>query len=91
MGLKESFDWYQAAIAERYKISVGPRLGSASDYAKEARALNRVVRCLTMNSLEYETDPRRVAKLSAECGFETAEPCNDIRSQDFLRGDFRRH
>ena len=39
---------------------------------KEARALNKIVRLTTQNTIDYEANSRQAEKLSAECGFEAA-------------------
>ena len=59
----------EAAIEEEYEITIGPRLGPGPADAKEARALNRVVRWRD-GQIEYEADPRQTERLIAECGLE---------------------
>jgi len=66
-GPKDALDWLEKAIAESYEITLGPRLGPGPDDAKEARALNRIIRW-TSEGIEYEADPRQVEKLVQECG-----------------------
>ncbi len=68
----DALDWYETAIAQKYEITVGPRIGPGPNDAKEARALNRVIRWC-QDSIEYEADPRQAEKLVAECGMEGAQ------------------
>ena len=75
-GPKQSLDWLEAAIAERYEITVGPRLGPGPKDGKEATVLNRIVRWCSDNNgqwLEYEADPRQVERLISDCGLEGAK------------------
>ncbi len=64
-------DWLEKSIAERYEITVGPRLGPGPNDAKEGRVLNLVIRWCE-DSIEYEADPRQVERLVAKCGLEGA-------------------
>ena len=66
-GGSDQLDWFEKAVAERYEVTVGPRLGPGPDDAKEALALNRVVRW-TEHGIEYEADPRQSERLVSECG-----------------------
>ena len=43
-GPKPALDWLEKTIAEKYEITVGPRLGFGPNDAKEGRVLNRVIR-----------------------------------------------
>ena len=61
--------WPEEAISSEYKVNIGPRIGPGPEDAKEARALNRIVRWCD-NCIEYECDPRQVEELVAECGME---------------------
>jgi hypothetical protein len=70
-GGKLSLDWFEAAMQERYELTIGPRLGPGPSDAKEASILNRIVRW-TDDALEYEADPRQAEKLIIECGLEGA-------------------
>ncbi len=72
-GPKDALDWLETSIAEEYEITVGPRLGPGPNDAKEARALNRVVRWCA-DRVEYEADPRQVERLIEECGLDGAKP-----------------
>ena len=71
-GPKPALDWLEKSIAEKYDITIGPRLGPAHEDAKEARALNRIVRWCDTH-IEYEADPRQVERLIAECGLDGAK------------------
>ena len=71
-GPADALDWFEQAIGEVYEITVGPRLGPGEEDAKEARALNRIVRWCS-DRIEYEADPRQVERLIAECGLEGAK------------------
>ena len=71
-GPADALDWYEKAIAEKYEVSVGPRVGPGPGDAKESRALNRVIRW-TSDCVEYEADPRQAERLIAECGLEGAQ------------------
>ncbi len=76
-GPKPSLDWLEAAICERYEITIGPRLGPGQGDSKEATVLNRVVRWCSHNGtqwLEYEANPRQTERLVADCGLEGAKP-----------------
>ncbi len=76
-GPKGSLDWLERSIAERYEITVGPRLGPSPEDAKEATVLNRVVRwCSDGKSqwLEYEADPRQAERLISDCGLDGSKP-----------------
>ena len=72
-GPSNQLDWMEASIAEKYEITIGPRLGPGPKDAKETRALNRVIRWLD-DRIEYEADPRQVEKLASECGLEGCKP-----------------
>ncbi len=67
VGAKEDLDWYEAALAEHYELTLQPRLGPGTEDAKEAVVLNRIIRW-TDAGIEYEADPRQAEKLLAECG-----------------------
>jgi hypothetical protein len=71
-GPKPSLDWLEKAIGEIYEITIGPRLGPGPEDAKEARALNRIVRWCD-DRVEYEADPRQVERLVVECGLAGAK------------------
>ena len=51
-GPASSFDWLEESIAQRYEITVRPRLGPGPADAKEGRVLNRIV-SWTDAGLEY--------------------------------------
>ena len=68
-GPKPALDWLEKSIAEKYEITIGPRLGPGAGDAKEGRALNRIVRWCD-DCIEYEADPRQAERLVAECGLE---------------------
>ncbi len=68
-GPSDELDWLEASIGSEYEITIGPRLGPGPNDAKEARALNRVIRWCD-DHVEYEADPRQVERLVAECGLE---------------------
>ena len=71
-GPATSLDWLEKSIAEKYEITVEPRLGPGPNDAKEGRVPNRVIRWCE-DSIEYEADPRQVERLVAECGLEGAK------------------
>ncbi len=66
-GPKPALDWLESSIQAEYEVTIGPRLGPGPDDAKEARALNRIVRWCD-DRVEYEADPRQVERLIEECG-----------------------
>ena len=68
----DALDWLEAAIAERYEITVEPRLGPGPSDAKEGRVLNRIIRWCESH-IEYEADPRQVERLISECGLQGAK------------------
>ncbi len=68
-GPADALDWLETEVGREYEITVGPRLGPGPNDAKEARALNRVVRWLG-DRIEYEADPRQAERLMAECGLD---------------------
>ena len=72
-GSAEELDWFETALAEGYALSIGYRLGPGPDDAKEARALNRIIR-LHEGHFEYEADLRQAERLRDECGLCGAEP-----------------
>ena len=72
-GPKPALDWLEHEIGQVYEITIGPRLGPGRGDAKEARALNRIVRWCP-DRVEYEADPRQVERLIAECGLEGCKP-----------------
>ncbi len=72
-GPAPALDWLEKSIGESYEITIGPRLGPGPNDAKEARALNRIVRWCE-GRLEYEADPRQVERLIAECGLTGSKP-----------------
>ena len=73
-GAADQLDWFEGAVAERYEITVGPRIGPGPQDAKEATVLNRVVRWITTDdgkhAIEYEADPRQTERLVADCGLD---------------------
>ena len=69
----DALDWLETAIAERYEITVEPRLGPGPNDAKEGRVLNRIIRWCE-DRIEYEADPRQAERLISECGPEGAKP-----------------
>ncbi len=71
-GPKDSLDWLEESICSIYEATVGPRLGPGKHDAKEARALNRIVRWQG-DRIEYEADPRQIERLISECGLEGAK------------------
>ena len=58
-GSKRALDWFEDAVAQRYEVTVSPRLGPGPEDAKEGRSLNRVIRWCS-DHIEYEADPRQV-------------------------------
>ena len=72
-GPTDSLDCLEKAIGESYDITIGPRLGPGPNDAKEARALNRIVRWVG-DRIEYEADPRQVERLVQECGMVGCKP-----------------
>ena len=72
-GASDALDWFESALAEEYEITIGPRLGPGPQDAKEARALNRIVRWCS-DRIEYEADPRQVERLIADCGLDGSKP-----------------
>ena len=62
-----SLDWLEGTIGEIDETTIGPRLGPGPGDAKEARALNRIVRWCD-DRVEYEADPGQVGRLVVECG-----------------------
>ena len=68
-GPHRDLNWFEEEMAKHYEMTVGPRLGPGDQDAKEARALNRVVRW-TPSGIEYEADPRQAERLIQECGLE---------------------
>jgi len=71
-GPKDALDWFEAALAEQYELTVAPRMGPGPGDAKEGRVLNRIIRWLD-GRIEYECDPRQVERLIAECGLSGAK------------------
>ena len=72
-GPADSLNWYEAAVAAEYEISVGPRLGPAPEDDKQARVLNRVITWCE-DRIEYEADPRQAERLIDELGLTGASP-----------------
>ena len=72
-GAKSSLDWLESTMKATYELTVGPRLGPGKNDAKEARALNRIVRWGDQ-CIEYEADPRQAEKLVAECSMGGSNP-----------------
>ena len=68
-GPKMQLDWFESALAERYELTRGGRLGPAPEDDKEASVLNRIVRW-TPAGIEYEADPRQVERLLVEVELE---------------------
>ncbi len=66
-GAKHDLDWYEHKLEAHYECTIQPRIGPGAEDAKEATALNRVIRW-TAEGVEYEADPRQAEKLLAECG-----------------------
>ncbi|MBS94029.1 MAG: hypothetical protein CL799_06265 [Chromatiales bacterium] len=66
-GAKHDLDWYEHELEAHYECTIQPRIGPGAEDAKEATALNRVIRW-TAEGVEYEADPRQAEKLLAECG-----------------------
>ena len=66
-GPAEELDWFEAALAKGYELSIGPRLGPGPDDAKEPLALNRVIRWHE-GHFEYKADPRQAERIINECG-----------------------
>ena len=83
-GARPELDWLEAAIGERYEITIQPRMGPGRNDAKEGIILNRVVRWLD-DRLEYEADPRQVERLVSECGL---DGCKAV-STPGLRASFK--
>ena len=73
VGPKDSLDWYEAKMEEKYELTKQPRLGPGREDAKEAIILNRVIRW-SEHGIEYEADPRQAEKLVAECGMVNVNP-----------------
>ena len=71
-GPASSLDWLEKSIADRYGVTIEPRLGPGPADAKEGRVLNRIIRWCE-DRIEYEADPRQVERLVAECGLEGAK------------------
>ena len=69
----DQLNWMEAAIAERYEITIQPRLGPGDDDAKSGVVLNRIIRWCP-EGLEYEADPRQIERLIAECGMDGSKP-----------------
>ncbi len=72
-GPADMLDWLETAIGQRYEITIGPRLGPGPQDAKEARALNRIIRWCD-GYITYEADPRQIERLIDECGLEGGRP-----------------
>ena len=62
-------NWFENTMEKHYEMTVGPRLGPGPNDAKEARALNRVVKWTDLG-VEYEADPRQAERLISECGLD---------------------
>ena len=71
-GGKLALDWFETEVANKYEITISPRLGPGPDDAKEGSCLNRIMRWCE-GRIEYEADPRQAEKLAAECGLEGAK------------------
>jgi hypothetical protein len=63
----DALTWMEQSIAEKYEVTIGPRLGPGENDEKEARALNRIIRWCD-DRIEYEADPRQAERLIEECG-----------------------
>ena len=72
-GPKPQLDWMENAIAEKYEISIAPRMGPGMQDAKEGKILNRIIHW-TPEGIEMEADPRQVETLIEECGLDGAKP-----------------
>ena len=70
-------DWFGKTMGQHYGMTIGPRLGPGPNDAKEARALNRIVRW-TDEGIEYEADPRQSEKLVSECGLERSNTISTL-------------
>ena len=66
-GPKHDLDWSETMMKERYELTTRPRVGLADEDTKEAVELRRIVRWCS-HGIEYESDPRQVDKLLAQCG-----------------------
>ena len=66
-----SLDWFEAAMKNKYKLTVGGRLGPGPNNDKEISVLNRIIRW-TPNGIQYEADPRQVQKPLREIELEGA-------------------
>ena len=71
-GPKDALDWFEAALAEQYELTVAPRMGPGPSNAKEGRVLNRATRWLD-ERIEHECDPRQAERLIAEGGLNGAK------------------
>ncbi len=71
-GPATALDWLENAVAEKYEITVEPRMGPGPDDAKEGRMLNRIVRWCE-DRITYEADPRQIERLITECGLDGAK------------------
>ncbi len=71
-GPATALDWLEGAVAEKYEITVEPRMGPGPGDAKEGRMLNRIVRWCE-DRVTYEADPRQIERLIAECGLDGAK------------------
>ena len=70
-------NWFEETMGQHYEMTIGPRLGPGPNDAKEARALNRIVRW-TDEGIEYEADPRQSGKLVSECGLESSNTISTL-------------
>ena len=59
VGPRNSLDWFEASVAEKYEVNVRPRLGPGRTDAKEGNAKNRVARWCDNGSAWYCTRPIR--------------------------------
>ena len=61
-GHYSSLNWFEAAMKNKYELTVGGRLGPGPNDDKEISVLNRIIRW-TPKGIQYEADPRQVEKL----------------------------
>ena len=71
-GPRTQLQWLEAALKERYELTVGGRLGPGESDDHEGLVLNRVIRW-THRGLEYEADPRQGERLVEDLGLEGAD------------------
>ena len=66
-----SLDWLEAAMKNKYELTVGGRLGPGPKDDKEISVLNRII-CWTPHGIQCEAAPRQVEKLLREIELEGA-------------------